>query len=309
MCIFMSYQRIRMDNKISAAAMLYRNGRQKSKLHYQFGPQSYHTIYEGEGISTILSTKLVSKEWGAWSVIFYIDNLAIIMATQLTKPTSGHHIIDTLQIHSYTKSQKPQPHSHVQMDTRTQRGWGQRISRHTSKKSITEGSSNATILLAQLKDPLLYSKSAIKCAYSGKLQQKAQWTWEKSLWFNRMKDMEPTTPSKAYIKLIANLPRWLASTLTQLRTGHAPLAKHLHWIKKGDSPICTACLQRPETVQHLLLHCPAHWEARQALQNNTRGRNIDIKKLLTTPNTLKHMLKFITNTGRFHHLKTITPPN
>ena len=299
-----------MDNKIGAAAVLYRNGRQKSKLRYQLGPQRYHTVYEGEGVGTILGTKLVSKEWGARSVIFYIDNLAIIMATQLTKPTSGHHIIDTL--HRYIATLKARNH-----DLTVTFKWipghkgveGNESADTQAKKSITEGSSNATILPAQLKDPLPYSKSTTKCAYNGKLQQKAQRAWEKSPRFERMKDIEPTAPSKTYIKLIANLPRRLASTLTQLRTGHAPLAKHLHRIKKEDSPICPACLQRPETVQHLLLHCPAHWKARQALRNNTGGRNIDIKKLLTTPNTLKYVFKFITDTGRFHHLKTITLPN
>ena len=297
-----------MDNKIGAAAVLYRNGRQKSKLHYQLEPQHYHTVYKGEGIGTILGTKLVLKEWGARSVIFCINNLTVIIATQQTKPTSGYHIIDTL--HRYIATLKARNHN-LTVTFKWIPGHkgvkGNESADTQAKKSITEGSSNATTLLAQLKDPLPYSKSAIKCTYSGKLQRKAQQTWEKSLRFNRMKDMEPTAPSKAYIKLIANLPRQLVSTLTHLRTGHAPLAKHLHRIKKGDSPICPACLQRPETIQHLLLHCPAHWEARQALRNNTGGRNIDIKKLLITPNTLKHVFKFIMDTRRFHYLKTTTP--
>ena len=92
-----------MEGKIGAAAILYQNGRMKTKLQYQLGSQQHHTVYEGEGVGAVLG-KLVSNEWGVWSAIFYIDNQASIMATQLINPTSGHHIfnafnknIDTLK--------------------------------------------------------------------------------------------------------------------------------------------------------------------------------------------------------------------
>ena len=39
-----------------------------------------------------------------------------------------------------------------------------------------------------------------------------------------------------------------ASILTQLRTGHAPLAKHLFCIGKVNSPICPECQQSEEPV-------------------------------------------------------------
>jgi hypothetical protein len=70
--------------------------------------------------------------------------------------------------------------------------------------------------------------------------------------------------------------------------GHTPLAKHLHHIGKADSPICPACQQGKQTVQHFMLHCTAHQEARlrQGLCNSIGGRNINITKFTTTPNTL-----------------------
>ncbi|KAF8234658.1 hypothetical protein L208DRAFT_1260751 [Tricholoma matsutake] len=78
----------------------------------------------------------------------------------------------------------------------------------------------------------------------------------------------------------------LASILTQLRMGHAPLSKHLFHIGTINSPICPACQQSDKMVQHLLLHCPAHQEARQMLQNNIGGRNIDITKIFTSLKSL-----------------------
>jgi hypothetical protein len=85
-----------MDRKIGAAAVLHRNGRQKSHIQYKLGTQAQHMVYEGEVVGAVLGIKLISKEWGVWSAILCIDNQAVIKATQLTKPNAGHYIIDTL---------------------------------------------------------------------------------------------------------------------------------------------------------------------------------------------------------------------
>jgi len=88
-----------MAGKIGVAAILYRNGRIKNKIHYQLSSQQHHTVYEGEGIGAILGIKLLQKEWGIRSAIIYIDSQAVITATQLTKPATGHHIFDALHEH------------------------------------------------------------------------------------------------------------------------------------------------------------------------------------------------------------------
>ncbi|OAX32906.1 hypothetical protein K503DRAFT_651940, partial [Rhizopogon vinicolor AM-OR11-026] len=43
------------------------------------------------------------------------------------------------------------------------------------------------------------------------------------------------------------------SLLFQLRTGHAPLNKHLHCIAKVPNPACQHCYLREETVRHFLI--------------------------------------------------------
>jgi len=116
-----------------------------------------------------------------------------------------------------------------------------------------------------------------------------------------MKKTNPTTPSRKYINLITDLPQKVASILLQLRTGHAPLAKHLHCIGKSDSPICPACQQSKETIQHFLLHCMTHQAARQALRNSTGGRDVNITQLLTMPKTLPALSHYIAMTGQFHN--------
>jgi len=137
----------------------------------------------------------------------------------------------------------------------------------------------------------------VKCAHSEKLKCNTQKAWQKSPWYNWMKKTDPTTPSCKYINLITDLPWKIASILSQLRMGHAPLAKHLHRIGKSDSPICPACQRSKETVQHFLLHCTTHQAARQALCNSTGGRDMNITQLLTMPKTLPALSHYIARTG------------
>jgi hypothetical protein len=49
-----------------------------------------------------------------------------------------------------------------------------------------------------------------------------------------------------------------------------------------------------------MLHCQAHWAARQKLQNSTGGRDINLTKLFTTTKTLHALFTFIAETGSWH---------
>ena len=118
--------------------------------------------------------------------------------------------------------------------------------------------------------------------------------------YGRIKRTDPTTPSNKYLKLITPLPRKLASILSQLQTGHTPLANHLYCIGKTESLICPACQQVKETIQHFMLHFLAHNAARQTLHNNTGGRDINIMKLFTMAKTLQALFTYIAETGRWH---------
>ena len=164
-----------------------------------------------------------------------------------------------------------------------------------------EGSSNWNALPKALKKTLPHSKSAMKWAYHKKLKICTQKIWEDSPRYVLLKKTDPIAVSDKYLKLITNLLRKHASILTQLRTGHTPLAKYLYCIGKSDSPTCPACQQNDKMVEHLLLHCKAHQPARQILWNSIGGTAINIKKLLTTPKTLWALFHFIAATNHFHN--------
>ncbi|KAH7917857.1 hypothetical protein BV22DRAFT_970957, partial [Leucogyrophana mollusca] len=91
--------------------------------------------------------------------------------------------------------------------------------------------------------------------------------------------------------------------LFQLRTNHAPLNKHLHWIKgraeEPATPLCTNCNTREETVHHFLLACPAFLSQRNALLRAIPRQKHKIPALLNDPKCLKPLFKYIASTERF----------
>ncbi|KAI0337726.1 hypothetical protein BDW22DRAFT_1312177, partial [Trametopsis cervina] len=90
--------------------------------------------------------------------------------------------------------------------------------------------------------------------------------------------------------------------LFRLRTGHAPLNKHLYRINKATSPVCPACDKYRESVGHFLLFCPAYATQRQRLYYELGGATPQISALLSTPQTLRPLFRYIHATGRFTRL-------
>ncbi|GJF00298.1 hypothetical protein PsYK624_165820 [Phanerochaete sordida] len=106
-------------------------------------------------------------------------------------------------------------------------------------------------------------------------------------------------PSKAWLSTIASIPRRHASILFQLRTGHIALNKHLHRINCVDSPLCPACEEAPESVDHFLLFCPAYERARLRLLFEGGPSTRGLHALLSDRKLLRPLLQYIHDTGRF----------
>jgi zinc-binding in reverse transcriptase/RNase H len=94
-----------MEGWIGTSTVLYRNGRLKTTLQHHLRSQCQHTVYEGEGVRALLGTKLISNEWGVWPANIYIENQALITATTLMKPSTGHYIFNAFH-NSVTALQK-----------------------------------------------------------------------------------------------------------------------------------------------------------------------------------------------------------
>ncbi|KNZ76764.1 hypothetical protein J132_08837, partial [Termitomyces sp. J132] len=101
-----------------------------------------------------------------------------------------------------------------------------------------------------------------------------------------------------------------SAILTQLWTGHAPLNAHLFRIKRSESLACPHCQGLTvETVQHFLLEC-SHYNRKQFthLTRVLKRKAESIPHLLSAPDALKHLTRYIEATKRFHAPKG-TPLN
>jgi Reverse transcriptase (RNA-dependent DNA polymerase)/Endonuclease-reverse transcriptase len=90
-----------------------------------------------------------------------------------------------------------------------------------------------------------------------------------------------------------------AAQLIQLRTGHCGLNNYLARFNKIDSPKCTKCGYEQETVEHFLLECPAHWEARRDLRRKVGVGRMTLGKLLGDEKMVEWTMEYIWKTKRF----------
>ncbi|KAG2335756.1 hypothetical protein BDR05DRAFT_897823, partial [Suillus weaverae] len=73
-----------------------------------------------------------------------------------------------------------------------------------------------------------------------------------------MHHIDPKLLQRSFVKFTADFPKRLTGLFMALRTGHAPLNKHLHRIGKLESPHCPHCANIDETVYHVLITCPQY---------------------------------------------------
>ncbi|RDB28923.1 putative RNA-directed DNA polymerase from transposon X-element [Hypsizygus marmoreus] len=255
-----------IDGQIGASAVLFRDGEVKSVLRYRLGSAKRHTVYEGECVGAIMGLKLILQERNVRTASICIDSQAAITATTLIKPAAGHYLLDAFH---YVLDREVGTHEDFLLTIRWTPGHqgtiGNERADEEAKKAARGDTSEKRRLPAVLRETLPRSKSATKQAYNAKLKKSAKAIWTSSPHFERMNEYDSSAPSSKFCDMLAKLPRKHGSLITQMRTGHAPLAHHLHRITKADSPVCPACHQYDETVAHFLLHCPAHERARNTL--------------------------------------------
>jgi len=117
-----------------------------------------------------------------------------------------------------------------------------------------------------------------------------------------MREIDPTLPSTNFIKATNGLNRRQISVLTQLRTGHAPLNKHLHRINRSDNPSCSYCTNTLEDVERFIFHCNKDALQRRKLVTSIMRDAYSTQHLLSDPVIIRHTLNFVDATRRFTHI-------
>jgi ribonuclease HI len=293
-----------IDGHIGAAAELYLNSATHIQARFQLGLTTQHTVFEGELTGILMAINMLPSLPDALNlsnVIIRSDSQAAIRSTRLTKPTSASYLIDLIHdalAHASTI------HRHLSIELHWipgHEGIPENESIDLQAKRAARGdTSNPSYvperLLATGRLPI--SKSAAIQHHSANLKAEHKTLLTSSPRFLRLTEIDRTTPSNRFRKLVDKLPRRQASLLIQLRTGHISLNKHLHRIGKSETPQCPACHERTETVMHFLLQCPAHSAHRTTLYSNLRYRSRSISHLLSSPKALPHLFKYISDTGR-----------
>ncbi|KAG2043553.1 hypothetical protein BDR03DRAFT_941697 [Suillus americanus] len=83
-----------------------------------------------------------------------------------------------------------------------------------------------------------------------------------------------------------------------LHTNHTPLNKHLHCIRKANSPYCTHCPDKEETAHHFLIECPHYQHEHHSMMNALGCQASSLPFLLTNPNAAPHLVEYVNATGR-----------
>ncbi|KAF7335977.1 RNA-directed DNA polymerase from transposon X-element [Mycena sanguinolenta] len=300
-----------IDGQIGASAVLYKRGIEVNTLRFHLGSDEQHTVFEGEGVGGCLAIHLLTQlETLQGPVSIYVDSQPAIRATQTLTSTPSHWIWDLW--HDLAAALVDR-HPTVEVTIRWSPGHvgitgNERADEEAKRAAQERSSSPKDHLPARLWRTLPWSRSATKQLLDAERKTNVQKDWVASTRHKKTMAFDPKLAKGSYITLADSLPRSLAVLVLQLRTGHVPLAKHLHRIRKADSPICPLCRQADESVGHFLLWCPHHAAARQLLYSAAGPDSLALHRLLGTGNILPHLLRFLGRTGRFRSVHGALPP-
>jgi ribonuclease HI len=187
-----------------------------------------HTVFKAELVGMLLGLQLI-KDNSAHNLtcVISVDNQAVIkaLASRLNKP--GHYlaaeVINEAQQLKNTKGRKfaltirwTAGHSNIPGNEEVDK---------EAKKAV-EGHMLARASLPKiLRKPMKTSKSATRQKQQESV--KARWIkeWKRSPRYDKLKHIDPSLPSRKFVKLISNkkIHRAAASKIFQLRLGHIPL--------------------------------------------------------------------------------------
>ena len=294
------------DGKVGAAALLIRPGQPNRKLHFHLGSITQHTVHEAELVGLMLGLHLIKTDKkGKTSYALGADNQAALSALSSVKSTTGQYIAnEILETAGKIKKQRNSPNYSLKVRwTAGHAGIDGNKEVDGEAKKAAEGLTlDKQSLPPLLRRPLKNNKSALRQHKKSDLKTRWKQEWDASTRAKKYKDLNISSPSKNFIKLISDdrLSRLDASRLFQLRTGHIPLNVYLERFKRADSARCPACGHPREDAHHFLLECPAYRHERWTLLRHCKSREPRMKDIINRSELAVPLANYIQATGRFN---------
>jgi hypothetical protein len=234
-------------------------------------------------------------------VTLYIDNQSLIKAISTPKATSGQYLLNSFR----TAANGTGCRLTIRWISSHSKVKGNEEADRLAKDAANGRSSTRNDLPHILHNRLPSSASATKQSFNAKLKEDWAAIWNASPRRPRVAQFGEAFPFTALFKRFNMLTRKQSSTILQIRSGHFPLNKYLHKIKKKDSDRCQACdvdeegLSPPESINHFIFDCQAHTEARNELTDEIGLEQFHLPNIMSDVNRIKALTTFINRSGRF----------
>lgn len=282
---------------IGVAAVLFRAGSRPRILRFHLGKEDEHTVFEAEEVRLTLAVKLLATEEDlTFPLSISIDNQAALQAGENLQPRPGSYIADY-----FDREMRNLAKQHPDFDATLRWSPGHEgihrneMADKEAKASATSRANNSE--RAHLPHYLRHSTlplsiSALKQAQRQENRQRWKRLWATSPRFNHIQRLDPEVINRS------SYPKRLTGLLMSLRSQHIPLNRHLHRINKSEHPYCPYCPMSKETTHHFLVECPQYQRERHILHCELGWDTSSIPHLLSNPNAIPHLVRFINSTHR-----------
>ncbi|KAF8069986.1 hypothetical protein FPV67DRAFT_1374021, partial [Lyophyllum atratum] len=142
------------------------------------------------------------------------------------------------------------------------------------------------------------SVSALRQIHNRHLKAKWKAKWTKSPRYKKYEKFDEGFPFTDFRNTSRGFSRRQYSLMIQLRTGHAPLNRHLHTLTVVDSPHCPHCPGTDETMKHYLFDCQHHQHARIKLTTALGRDAYAYEVLFGTRDGVIALLDYVNDTER-----------
>ncbi|KAH8823379.1 hypothetical protein DL96DRAFT_1469462, partial [Flagelloscypha sp. PMI_526] len=294
------------EGGIGGAAILKRRGRNALKsLKLHLGPDTQHTVFNGEEVGMGLGLHLLMKEEGmdGKNVLFYIDSQALVQALETKRTKSGQWYLRSItnRLRDWLSKHRASTitiywisaHSEVELNE---------LADEAAKEAAQGRGSSQRELPGFLRGVLPAAISAIKQKHAQELKQEWKVKWTNSDRYKRMTAIDTDFPYHKFFERASKLSRRRASLLFQIRINHVPLNQYLFRFKKREDGWCPHCTRRAETFRHLLIECQAYRRERSILRRETGRHAGSLKDLLLKEKMIDSLVRFLILTNRFDHI-------